>query len=268
MYIMEFELKDKDFPAQTKLTTKEIETYCSIYNKEYDNHEIKIYSGGNQYASLSLYELFVFHKRFLDYIFPEGWDIKDELLYTHINDVKKGLKNGQYKTNEYLDFLFTLVVNNSCIVAKPIIGARNYTILIKEKFLDEFVTIKEKTYHLLENIVLHDDFTSVLPISEMDFTDADKCCSDIMLFLYKYFNIEQLIKKDSTDSMLFEQYISFYYSLALTSLLMFYIYQHDLYNNKIDVKDSKFSLLNFEKLPYGNRLIELWFKNLAPRLSE
>lgn len=207
---MVFEFKDKNFPVQTKLNAKEIETYHSIYNKEYDNHEINFYSDDNQPASLSLYELFVFHKRFLDYIFPDGWDIKDELLYTHINDVKNGLKNGQYKTNEYLDFLFTLVVNNSCVVAKPIIGSRNYAILVKEKFLDEFVTIKEKTYHLLENIVLHDDFTSILTISEIDFTDADKCCSAIMLFLYKYFNIEQLIKKDSTDSMLFEQYISFF----------------------------------------------------------
>lgn len=266
---MDFELKDKNFPSQTKLTAKEIETYRSIYNKEYDNHEIKIYSGENKYSSyLSLYELFVFHKRFLDYIFPEGWNIKDEFLYTHINDVKNGLKNGQYKPNEYLDFLFTLVVNNTCVVAKPIPVERNYAILIKENFLDEFVTIKEKTHYLLENIILHDDFTSVLPISEMDFTDPDKCCSAIMLFLDKYFNIEQLRKNDSHDGVTFKQYIGFYYSLALTSLLMFYIYQHDLYNNKIDVKDRKFILLNFEKLPYGNRLIELWFKNLAPRLSK
>lgn len=273
---MVFEFKDKNFPVQTKLTAKEIETYCSIYNKEY--HEIKFYSD-DQCASLSPYELFVFHKRFLDYIFPKGWNVKDELLCTHIDDVKTELKNIQdkygleteqykYKLNEYLDFLFTLIVTTTGVIARPIAGSRNYAILIKEKFLEEFVTIKEKTYHLLEKIVLNDDFTSVLPISKMDFTDAEECGGAIMLFLYEYFNLEKLIKEDLADNKLFEHYISCHYNLALTRLLMFYIYKHDLYNKKIDIKDHNFYRLDFTSSPYDNGLTELWFKNLAPRLSE
>ena len=140
--------------------------------------------------------------------------------------------------------------------------------MIKEKFLEEFVTIKEKTYHLLEKIVLNDDFTSVLPISKMDFTDAEECGGAIMLFLYEYFNLEKLIKEDLADNKLFEHYISCHYNLALTRLLMFYIYKHDLYNKKIDIKDHNFYRLDFTSSPYDNGLTELWFKNLAPRLSE
>ena len=49
---MSFEFKDKKFPIQTKLTAKEMETYCSIYNKEY--HEIKFYSDDLYFTNVFL----------------------------------------------------------------------------------------------------------------------------------------------------------------------------------------------------------------------
>lgn len=96
---------------------------------------------------------------------------------------------------------------------------------------EEFDKLEKLVKHLLETIVIDDNFQSIIPLSKVDLTNV----KNILHYLDEYINKEMktIFYKTKSDKRLDLdlEFIVYKYATGLAYFLAAYIYRYDIFNN-------------------------------------
>lgn len=211
------------FQEKIELTDAELDTYNKLYGKQLTEKLINIdeyfYSQDETYG----YKEYLVNKRILSYLTGKTFDYDEWRYFSET-------KNKLIKNDDYLDFLMVLAtypaysvflrkINNTYIVDK----IKNNT--------EEFDKLEKLVRHLLETIVIDDNFQSIIPLSKVDLTNV----KNILHYLHNYINKEMktiLYKTESDKRLDLDlEFIVYQYATGVAYFLAAYIYRYDIFNN-------------------------------------
>ena len=211
------------FQEKIELTEAELNTYNKFYGKQLTEKLINIDEYFYPQDEKHGYKEYLVNKRILSYLTGKTFDY-DEWRYLSEPE------NKLIKDDDYLDFLMVLATYPAynCFLRK----INNIYIVDKIKNnTEEFDKLEKLVRHLLETIVIDDNFQSIIPLSKVDLTNV----KNILHYLHDYINKEMktiLYKTESDKRLDLDlEFIVYQYATGVAYFLAAYIYRYDIFNN-------------------------------------
>lgn len=211
------------FQEKIELTEAELDTYNKFYGKQLTEKLINIDEYFYPQDEKHGYKEYLVNKRILSYLTGKTFDY-DEWRYLSEPE------NKLIKDDDYLDFLMVLATYPAynCFLRK----INNIYIVDKIKNnTEEFDKLEKLVRHLLETIVIDDNFQSIIPLSKVDLTNV----KNILHYLHDYINKEMktiLYKTESDKRLDLDlEFIVYQYATGVAYFLAAYIYRYDIFNN-------------------------------------